>query len=126
MRATAASQTLEIRLIRTQRVVLKCLGYLVLIGLSIIFVIPFFWMVFTSFKFPWHAVAYPPQLLPDPAKLTLYNFDFVFQQFPFFVGLRNTMIVVVGVEVGRVLTSSLVAYSFARLGFRHKLSLIHI
>ena len=120
MRATAASQTLEIRLIRTQRVVLKCLGYLVLIGLSIIFVIPFFWMVFTSFKFPWHAVAYPPQLLPDPAKLTLYNFDFVFQQFPFFVGLRNTMIVVVGVEVGRVLTSSLVAYSFARLRFRHK------
>lgn len=120
MRATAASQTLEIRLIRTQRVVLKSLGYLVLIGLSIIFVIPFFWMVFTSFKFPWHAVAYPPQLLPDPAKLTLYNFDFVFQQFPFFVGLRNTMIIVVGVEVGRVLTSSLVAYSFARLRFRHK------
>ncbi len=120
MRAAVSSQSLEIRLIRIQRTALRILGYLTLVGLSIVFVIPFFWMVFTSFKFPWDAVAYPPELLPNPAKLTMYNFDFVFQQFPLFLGLRNTMIIVVGVEIGRVLTSSLVAYSFARLRFRHK------
>ena len=120
MRAAVSSPSLEIRLLRIQRTAFKILGYLTLVGLSIVFVIPFFWMVFTSFKFPWDAVAYPPELMPNPAKLTMYNFDFVFQQFPFFLGLRNTMIIVVGVEIGRVLTSSLVAYSFARLRFRHK------
>jgi multiple sugar transport system permease protein len=120
MRAAATFPTLEVRALRTQKVVLKILGYVSLVGLSIVFVIPFFWMVFTSFKFPWDAVAYPPELWPNPAKLTMYNFDFVFQQFPLFLGLRNTMIIVVGVELGRVLTSSLVAYSFARLRFRHK------
>ena len=120
MRAAATVLTPEIRLLRAQKVTLKVLGYLALIGLSIVFVIPFFWMVFTSLKFPWDAVAYPPDFFPNPAKLTTYNFDFVFQQFPLWIGLRNTLIIVVGVEIGRVLTSSLVAYSFARLRFRHK------
>ena len=120
MRAAATFPTREVRLLKAQKVTLKVLGYLALVVLSIIFVIPFFWMLFTSFKFPWDAVAYPPQLLLDPAKITMYNFDFVFQQFPLWIGLRNTMIIVVGVEIGRVLTSSLVAYSFARLRFRHK------
>ena len=106
--------------LRVRRPALKVAGYFGLISLSFIFMIPFLWMLFTSFKTPWDAVAYPPELLPDPSKLTLYNFDLVFTRFEFFVGLRNTLIVVAGVEIGRLLSASLVAYSFARLRFRFK------
>ena len=120
MQVQAQTRTFDAVWLRSRRPVLRALGYVMLIGLSFLFMIPFLWMVFTAFKTPWDAVAYPPELLPDPNKLTMYNFDLVFTRFEFFLGLRNTLIIVAGVEVGRLLSASLVAYSFARLRFRFK------
>ena len=120
MQAQARTRTTDQFWLATRRPVMRTLGYVMLISLSFLFMIPFLWMVFTSFKTPWDAVAYPPELLPDPNKVTMYNFDLVFTRFEFFVGLRNTLIIVVGVVVGRLLSASLVAYSFARLRFRFK------
>ena len=120
MQARTLAPISEAIWLRSRRRITRFLGYAMLISLSFVFMIPFIWLLTTSFKTPWDAVAYPPQLLPDPNKLTLYNFDLLSLHFPFFRGLRNTMYIVVGVEVGRLLTASLVAYSFARLRFRFK------
>lgn len=120
MQVQAQPRTFDAVWLRSRRPVLRAFGYVMLIGLSFVFMIPFLWMVFTAFKTPWDAVAYPPELLPDPNKITMYNFDLVFTRFEFFLGLRNTLIIVAGVEVGRLLSASLVAYSFARLRFRFK------
>ena len=123
MQVQARTRTTDQYWLSVRRPVLKVLGYVMLCSLSFLFMIPFLWMVFTSFKTPWDAVAYPPDLLPDLNKVTMYNFDLVFTRFEFFVGLRNTLIIVAGVEVGRLLSASLVAYSFARLRFRFKTAL---
>ena len=120
MAATTQGWLSETQRLRIQRWVLKVLGYAVLIAFSIVFLIPFLWMVFTSVKTPWDAVAYPPSLFPDPTKLSSVNFEYVGRTFPFYFGFRNTMIIVVAVEIGRLFSASLVAYSFARLRFRFK------
>jgi ABC-type glycerol-3-phosphate transport system permease component len=123
MQVQARTRTTDQFWLVARRPVMRLLGYVMLVSLSFLFMIPFLWMVFTSFKTPWDAVAYPPELLPDLNKVTMYNFDLVFTRFEFFVGLRNTLIIVAGVVVGRLLSASLVAYSFARLRFRFKTAL---
>jgi ABC-type glycerol-3-phosphate transport system permease component len=120
MAATTQGRLSEAQRLIIRRWVLKTLGYAFLVAFSIIFLIPFLWMVFTSVKAPWDAVSYPPSLFPDPTKLSMINFEYVGRTFPFYFGFRNTMLIVVGVEVGRLISASLVAYSFARLRFRFK------
>lgn len=120
MAVTTQGRLSETHRLRIQRWIVKTLGYSFLVAFSIVFLIPFLWMVFTSVKTPWDAVAYPPSLFPDPTKLSMVNFEYVGRTFPFYFGFRNTMIIVVAVEIGRLFSASLVAYSFARLRFRFK------
>ena len=117
MAATTQGRLSEAQRLTIQRWVLKTLGYAFLIAFSIIFLIPFLWMVFTSVKTPWDAVSYAPSLFPDPTQLSMINFEYVGRIFPFYFGFRNTMLIVVGVEVGRLISASLVAYSLAGSDF---------
>ena len=116
MAATTQGRLSEAQRLTIQRWALKTLGYA--------FLIPFLWMVFTSVKTPWDAVSYPPSLFPDPTQLSMINFEYVGRTFPFYFGFRNTMLIVVGVEVGRLISASLVAYSLAGSDFvsRHRFS----
>jgi len=91
------------------------LWYLVVCGLGVVFLIPFFWMVSTSLKIDLEAFRFPPQWIPRP--VTWENYVFLFTTYPFGTYLRNTVFVTGASALGSVLSSSLVAYGFARLRF---------
>jgi multiple sugar transport system permease protein len=100
------------RMVREGQLVV--LRYLVLFVLGISFILPFYWMVSTSFKLPGQAYLFPPQWIPNP--FTIENYRAVWSGYvPFGLFYRNTAIVVFFSLLGTLLSSTLVAYSFARL-----------
>ena len=93
------------------------LRYLIVSMLSLFFLVPFLWMVSTSFKDSGQAYTFPPQLIPQP--FTLDNYRALWGgQLPFDLFYRNTTIIVIFVEIGTLLSCTLVAFSFARLQWR--------
>lgn len=92
--------------------------YLLLCMGGTIILIPFFWMVTTAFKTSVQALIYPPVWIPNPIVLT--NFSEGWSLFPFNRYFMNTCFIT-GVSVlGRLITCSLVAFSFARVRFPGK------
>ncbi|MGQ9553666.1 MAG: carbohydrate ABC transporter permease [Anaerolineae bacterium] len=89
----------------------------VLAGLgSIAFVLPFVWMVSTAFKPRWEQLVMPPVWIPS--RIEWNNFISPLQRQPVLRWYGNTLTLVVFNVFGALLSSSLVAYGFARLQFR--------
>lgn len=89
--------------------------YTVLTILAMIVLFPLFWMVSTSLKTLDEISVFPPIFIPPNPAWENYPDALTFQ--PFFMFARNT-IVITGLYIcGNLLSSSLVAYGFARLRF---------
>jgi len=89
--------------------------YLVLIIGALILFFPVLWMISTSLKLPMMVFEFPPRLLPSP--VAWENFVIAIRKFPFFLYLRNSVIVSGLATLGTVISSSLVAFGFARRRF---------
>ncbi len=90
--------------------------YAAMILLAIVFVFPFFWTISSSLKAPDEILNFPPLLFPTVPRW--HNYAQVFQRAPFARWTLNTIFVVTMATLGAVLSSSLVAYSFARFRYR--------
>lgn len=93
---------------------LNFVRYTVLIALGSIFVVPFYWMVSTSFKTPGQAYLFPPAWFPDPLSVDAYR-SLWGTAVPFNLFIRNTVVIVAFSVIGTLLSSTLVAFAFARL-----------
>jgi len=93
----------------------KIIAYVVLSAGSIIFLIPFFWMISTAFKEAADVYFFPPQWIPKP--IVWSNIPEALTILPFATYLKNTLIIVTFAVTGTVLSAALVAYGFARLRF---------
>ncbi len=80
---------------------------------TVVIMVPFFWALSTSLKPRPNIYLYPPQWFPDPLRFA--NYVDVMSLIPFLTYARNSFIIVAGVMVGTVLSSSFTAYGFARL-----------
>ncbi len=94
---------------------MKLLAYALLVGLGIAFMVPLVFVLSSSLKDP-QLVFSQTGWIPDP--IVWENYPDALAQLPFWTYLRNTMILVVGVEIGRLLSASMTAFAFARLRFR--------
>jgi ABC-type glycerol-3-phosphate transport system permease component len=92
--------------------------YVILLAGSALMLIPFAWMISSSFKNEYEMFVYPPVWIPTPARWD--NYTRAWSDLPFTMFLRNTLLVIVGRLVGELLSCSLVAYGFARLRARGK------
>ena len=88
--------------------------YAALVGLSALFSLPFLWLVLTSLKPP--AEVFSPGWIPRP--FTWENYGDVFRYAPVARWLWNTAVIAVLAVATVVMSSSLIAYGFARLRFR--------
>ncbi len=88
----------------------------ILLAGGITFLIPFFWLVSTSLKAPGREFTFPPQWIPRPAVWSNYP-NTLFGVLPFYLFFRNTLVICVVSLVGVLLSSSLVAFGFARIRF---------
>lgn len=79
---------------------------------------PFLWMVRSSFLSNIAINSYPPQMIPR--EWHWENYPYTLSVFPFGRYLLNTLTITAPSLVGVLLTSTLAAYSFARLAFPGK------
>ncbi|MEM7535210.1 MAG: carbohydrate ABC transporter permease [Chloroflexota bacterium] len=90
--------------------------YAMAIFLALIFMFPFFWTVMSSLKSPQEINTFPPTFTPEIPQWG--NYPRVLEMQPFLRWFWNSTFVVLMTTTGTILTSSLVAYSFARFRYR--------
>jgi len=100
--------------------------HIALIPAAFVFLLPFLWMLSTSLKPDSQLYAYPPIWIPNPLEWS--NYPKTVTYVPFFLYLRNTLIISLSSMVGVVFSSALAAYSLARIRWpgRHVLFLMTI
>jgi multiple sugar transport system permease protein len=92
--------------------------YIILILLTIVMILPFYWMINTSLKQELEVFTIPPTWIPT--KLMWSNYKGVFEKIPFLNGVFNSFYITAICAVGTVYFSSLTAYAFAKMNFRFK------
>jgi len=102
--------------IRWQKIMELIGAHSMLIALSIVFLIPFFWMVTGALKTTEDLNAFPAVWFPQV--LTLENVIAGVQAFPFLRYLINTLVICAFSMIGAALSSSFVAYGLARIEWR--------
>ena len=103
------------------------LALYVVLGFSgIIFILPFAWMVISSFKDLKGIYQYPPSFIPT--SFNWYNYVEAWNATQFDRFFINSVVVATAVVVGQLFTASLAGYSFARLRYpgRDLLFLLYI
>ncbi|MGG4143066.1 carbohydrate ABC transporter permease [Paenibacillus algorifonticola] len=96
---------------------LELLGvYSLLSFISLIMLVPFLWMLSTSFKEPQDIFTYPPKLIPPAFRLQ--NYVDVFQLIPFHRFYFNSVYIAFVVVLGTVFFASLAGYAFAKIPFK--------
>ncbi len=94
----------------------RFLLHLFLITGAISMVVPFYWMISTSFKTTREILKFPPTWLPE--HLLWENYIKAWDLVPFPRYFFNTTLMVGAVLIGVMVTSALAAYAFSRLEFK--------
>lgn len=93
--------------------------HIILIITSFVFILPFIWMILTSFKTATEAIAVDPIVI-FPKRLNIAAFTRVTKNMDFVLLYTNTLLMIIFRIVCAVVTSSLAGYAFARLNFKGK------
>lgn len=101
---------------RTNELLGRISIYTLLLAGSVVFIIPFLWMLSTSLKPSQEVFTYPPNLIPS--RIVWQNYIDGWTILPFNTFLTNSLIVTVSNVVGNLLSCSVVAFGFARLRAR--------
>ncbi len=103
---------------RGRRVLINFLLYAFLILISLFMVLPFVWMLSTSFKLPRDIFGYPPRIIPPSP--TLENYQMIFQEKNLVGVLLNTFYVSTFATLLSLFFTSLGGYGFAKFDFPGK------
>jgi len=96
----------------------EILAYIILTAGAISMLVPFFWMLVTSFMTTGQIFSYPPVLIPHP--LYPENYSNVAKTIPVIKYFFNSAFVAIITTIGQVIISSMAAYAFARLNFKYR------
>lgn len=96
----------------------KILKYVILYAGAAFMILPFIWMLSSSFKMPEEIFSTPIKWIPKG--LYMKNYMDALTAFPFIRFFFNSILVTGGIIFGQLFTSILTAYAFARLEFRGK------
>lgn len=101
--------------ISPRRLIRKTPLYVLLLVLAIPFVVPFWWMLTSSFKKPIDIFVFPPSLIPHG---DFSNFVEAFTFQPFGLHYINSLYIALLVTLGTLFICSLSGYAFARIRFK--------
>lgn len=105
--------------------VLHNVGFYTIAGLlSIIVLIPFFWMISTSLKSKGALMALPIQWIPDNPTFSAY--EKVFTRFPFMRAAFNSFLITVSYTLITLASASMAAFAFTKIKFPFSKSLFSI
>ena len=112
-----AANTIEPRKPSWRKRVASILRHGVLITVTIIFLLPFYWMLISAFKENTMVFSIPIKWFPDPIRWQNFVEALDYPGFPFLKFLWNSTYYAGMVTVGTVLSCSLTGYALARLRF---------
>ena len=101
-----------------QKIITDLLLYTFLIFISVFMILPFIWMLSTSFKLPQDIFGYPPRLIPE--NLVLDNYLYIFQEKNLLRVLANTFFVALSTTLLSLFFTALGGYGFAKFNFLGK------
>ena len=87
--------------------------FVILFTISILFILPFFWMIMTSLKATEELMTWPPEWFPKAFRWQ--NYQEAVTYIPFFRYVGNTMVVTLGSIAGVLISCPLVAYGFSHI-----------
>lgn len=93
----------------------KLFVHILLITGTVLMIIPFIWMILTSFKTVPEAVQVPPKIFPK--EYNFKNYTNAIRTLPFFNFYINTILVIVIRVVVSTFFAAMAAYAFARIEF---------
>lgn len=99
-----------------KRFYMNILTYLLLTVVAVSMLLPFIWMVSSSFMTELEVHQFPPSFAPD--NILWGNYTEALTLLPFGRFFFNSIIITTGVVMGQLLVCSLAAYSFSRLRYR--------
>ena len=100
---------------RFRQISWKIFVYSILILIGIVVMIPVYWTISSALKPLDQALAFPPVWVPKP--LVFENFVVAFRQLNFLQALGNTLYITIFGIIGQLISSTMVAYGFARFRF---------
>lgn len=100
---------------RSTPTIWRAINIFFLFFFAILMIIPFVWLVSSSFKTQNQIFTYPPEWIPDPFVPENYINALTYK--PFHIYFMNTMIIVIANVIAVVGSSSFCAYGFARIRF---------
>ena len=92
-------------------------SHTIAIIVSLIMIIPFIWMILSSFKPGTEIVKMPPTLSPY---FYFKNYQTLFERLPFGRYFLNSIIVSGGITIISMFSSSMLGYVFAKFNFKFK------
>jgi ABC-type glycerol-3-phosphate transport system permease component len=98
--------------------------YALLVVLSLIFLLPFIWMISTSLKTDPQVYRVPPIWIPNPVRWA--NYPEALTSLPFLSYFLNTLKIAVPATIGTLLSSSLAAYGFSRIRWPERDALFYV
>ena len=98
--------------------------HIVLLGICLISIFPFIWMISSSLKDSELIFSFPPQLIPNP--VTWQNYPEAWKATAMGRAMINSLFIAVVTTGGGCLVSSLVAYGFAKIDFKFKTALFMV
>lgn len=102
--------------IRRRKLCGKAVTVFLLVALSVVFLVPFAWMLLTSLK----SMEEVYQRTIFPTKLHFDNYILAVTQIPFFRYAWNTIVITALCVVGTVISSAMVAYSMSKVRWNGK------
>jgi multiple sugar transport system permease protein len=99
-----------------QMLVTAGLKHVMLILIALSCIVPFVWMLSTSFKTPAQVFTFPPELIPDPIVINAWRR--IFTEIPIVRYTANSVFVATTVMAAQLAFNILAAYAFARIPFR--------
>lgn len=101
---------------KSKKKISKSIIYIILLFISFVCLVPFYWMIRSSLMDMSQIFTMPPIWIPNPIKFS--NYKEALTMLPFGRYFFNTLFVVVFTVLGTVITSSLCAYSFSRIEWK--------
>lgn len=98
------------------KLLLEVVRHTTLTLVAITCMVPFIWMISTSFKTSAQIFTFPPEIIPSPAVLSAYIK--VLTEVPLPRYLANSLFVTIVIVVGQLVCNVMAAYAFARIPFR--------
>jgi multiple sugar transport system permease protein len=113
---TALSELFNLRSKKNYTRIVHLVSHLILLAGSLVMVVPFIWMLSTSFKSPGKTFVFPPQWIPNP--FVFSNYTDMWTALPFGTFFLNSVKIASLATIGQLIACSISAFAFSVIVFK--------